>query len=165
MKGIVNYLVLGQLIFSRKRTNFIKDSSFINNIIIGKDTFESDKNDQQKEFAMITIRAGEVVVEADQGILRDIEVNGTTEATRIVEVEGITTVEGGMNWLHRGGYIEREGRLEHFYRDVIRNFQHQNEDEDVEMLEFMIFSRPLSSSRTESISNANEVPVEQDNAH
>ena len=30
---------------------------------------------------MITIRSGEVVVEADQGVLRDITVNGIVEAS------------------------------------------------------------------------------------
>ena len=68
----------------------------------------------------------------------------------IVEVEGITTVEGGMNWLHRGGYIESESRLEHFYREVIRNFHSQIVRDD-KYMEFMIFSRPLSTSRNDSM--------------
>lgn len=161
MKGIVNYLVLGQLIFSRKRKHFTEDHSFVNDIIIGQEIHKCNESDKQKKFAMITIHAGEVIVEADQGILRDINVNGRTEATRIVEVEGITTVEGGMNWLHRGGYIERESRLEHFYREVIRNF-HSQIGRDDKYMEFMIFSRPLSTSRNDSMSNVNEVPLEHD---
>ena len=33
-----------------------------------------------------------MVVEADMGSLRDIEINGMTDKTRIIEIEGITTV-------------------------------------------------------------------------
>lgn len=158
VKFIVNYVVLGQLIFSRKRcasgVNFPvstrESSSMLSNIIIGgasQDKEYGNTDDYQKDFAMITIRSGEVVVEADQGVLRDITVNGIVEASRINEVEGITTVEGGMNWLHRSNFTTREYRFESFYRDIIKNFQSYNDgQEEFETLEFMVFSRPLSAS-------------------
>mmetsp|Transcript_2976 Transcript_2976/g.4104 ORF Transcript_2976/g.4104 Transcript_2976/m.4104 type:complete len:222 (-) Transcript_2976:997-1662(-) len=92
VKFIVNYVVLGQLIFSRKRcasgVNFPvstrESSSMLSNIIIGgasQDKEYGNTDDYQKDFAMITIRSGEVVVEADQGVLRDITVNGIVEAS------------------------------------------------------------------------------------
>lgn len=200
VQGIVNYIVLGQLIFSRKtkdQLHYYPAQAHYNNnhnnhnantstsssapsrynhtnVIVGRRERElsssggeqntdthSEYEQMQKEFAMITIRQGEVVVEADNSYrgsaaantaLLEIQVNGVSEKTRISTVEGINTVEGGMNWLHRSRFTQRETRFEEFYRGVVKNFQARMELQEHEInedhidLEFMIFSRPLSSS-------------------
>ena len=80
VKGIVNYSVLGQLILSRKRITHSKDTFVMNNIIVegNENRVSFDASNEQKQYAMITIRCGEVVVEADMGSLRDIEINGSS---------------------------------------------------------------------------------------
>ena len=67
-----------------------------------------------------------------------------------------------MNWLHRSNFTRRETRFEQFFRSVIQNFQNQSDDDPEEFgtLEFMIFSRPIISQRTETIEAV--IEVEQD---